>query len=95
MRRQVKTTGAFIILGGLAALAFILGSTFQMFLTIFSILVWTVVGLMAAYMILFRNVKFTLFQGDPEGSDPDLPGVDGFDRPQELIPDSAEEDQRA
>jgi len=51
----------FIVLGGIAFIAYQIGNTFDTFLTIFVVLVWALAGLLIVYMVLFRNVKLTLF----------------------------------
>lgn len=61
---RLRNTAGLVLLALLAWVSFAIGSTFQTALTIFSIGIWTIAGLMAIYMIVFRGTKFTLFKDD-------------------------------
>lgn len=60
----------FIALGGIAFIAYQLGSTFGAFMTIFAVITWAVAGLLLVYMVLFRDVKLSLFSSDPAAPQP-------------------------
>lgn len=58
-----KKAGSYLPIAIFAIMAWTamqLGRTFGQALTIFAVLVWAVAGLLVVYMILFRNMKFTL-----------------------------------
>lgn len=69
IRRRAGSYLPFIIFAALAWIAMKLGQTFGQVLTIFAVLVWAVVGLVFVYMVLFRNVKITLWSDEAESGE--------------------------
>lgn len=67
---RVRRTGAILYLAFLAFIAFTLGDTFKEAMIVIAVLGWITVAVLAVYMVLFRNMKFTLFKDEP------LPGSD-------------------
>jgi hypothetical protein len=62
---RIRRTGAILYLVMLALVAFVIGDTFSQAMTVIAVLGWITVAVMAVYMVLFRNMKFTLFKEQP------------------------------
>lgn len=69
IRRRAGSYLPFIVFAVLAVIAGKLGQSFGQILTIFAVLVWAVVGLVFVYMVLFRNVKLTLWSDEAESGE--------------------------
>lgn len=62
MAPRIRRTGAILYLVMLAFIAFTLGNTFKQVMTVIAVFGWITVAALAVYMVLFRNMRFTLFK---------------------------------
>jgi hypothetical protein len=66
MIRRYRSQAPLAVFGLMVWLAFTLGHTIGKALVIVMIASWALAAIMMVYMVLFRNMKLSLFRDDPE-----------------------------